>query len=366
MPLRDTEVSLIHDYLVHVRGGERVLLYLHQLFPRAPVYTIVARREALGAEFADMELHTSFLQHVPFSRSRFRAFLPLYPAAVRSFRFPGRRLVISSSSAAVKNIRVPEGAMHICYCHTPLRALWQDYDTTMTQELPVGIARQLATPLLWRIREWDRRGSANVHHFIANSALTARRIQQYYGRESTVINPPVDVGAFHVVEKVDDYFLIVSQLVPYKRVDLAVDAFNRLGLPLVVVGDGPQRAVLEAMARPNVRFRGRVGNVEMASLYARCRALIFPGVEDFGIVPLEAMASGRPVIAFRGGGVLETVVPGLTGLFFDEQSPDALCTAVRQVERHQFDPARIRAYAEQFDVPVFQDRIREFITRVMH
>jgi glycosyltransferase involved in cell wall biosynthesis len=274
-------------------------------------------------------------------------------------------VVLSSSSAAVKNLYPPPGSVHVCYCHTPIRALWQEYGQTLTSEIRSLTMRRALTPVLWRLRMWDQAGSSRVNRFIANSQLTAARIRAYYGREAIVVHPPVDVERFAPSSGSGSYFLVVAQLVPYKRVDLAVQACTALSVPLRVVGTGPELARLQAMAAPTVQFLGRVGSEELSSLYSDSIALLFPGIEDFGLVPLEAMACGKPVIAYAGGGALETVIDGLTGLLVRAQAVEPFVDAISRTLRHPWAAADIRRHAERFGLQPFKDKISEIVDEAL-
>ena len=270
------------------------------------------------------------MQHVPGARRWFHWYVPLYPLAVRSMDLSAYDLVLSSSSAWVHGVRVRPDAVHICYCHTPFRYAWSHFP-----EGPGHDARVVAIkPFLRWVRRRDIKKARRVDQYIANSGVTQRRISEYFGRDSTVIHPPVDTTQFFLSEDVGDYFLVVAPLVPYKRVELAVEAMNRLGLPLVVVGTGPQQRKLRALAGPTVQFLGYMPDAELRSLYSRCRALVFPQEEDFGLVPIEAMASGRPVVAYGAGGALEWMVDGITGIMFPEQTVDSLIAAITRFKRH--------------------------------
>jgi glycosyltransferase involved in cell wall biosynthesis len=359
-------VALVHDYLVHVRGGERVFDVICDAYPEGDIYGLVYNAAAMRpmSVLQRRGVRTSFLQRLPrASESRwFRAYLPLYPFAASSLDLRGYDLVISSSSAWAHGARLDPRAVQVCYCHSPFRYAWSHYDELIGRSPAQAM---LLGPLMQAVRRWDRRASSHVDRYVANSEVTRGRIARYYGRESTLIPPPVELDRFSLSPETDDYYLVVSALVPYKRVDIAVEAFTRLGLPLLIVGDGPERARLERAAGPTVKLLGSLSDAEIARLYSRCRALIFPSQEDFGIVPLEAMASGRPVLAYGAGGALETVRDGLTGRFFGEQTADALTDAVRKLRPESFEPAAIRRHAEQFGVPAFQERFRATVDEAL-
>jgi glycosyltransferase involved in cell wall biosynthesis len=313
---------------------------------------------------------TSFVQRLPGAARRYRHYLPLFPRAVEAFDLRGYDLVLSSSHCVAKGARPAPGARHVCYCFTPMRYVWDLYDDYFGRRAG-PLVRALMPPVASALRRWDRRSSARVDEFVAISRHVAARVDRCYGRSAEVIYPPVDVQRFDVADgDAGDFYLVVSALVPYKRLDLAIQAVGRLGRRLLVVGSGPEERALRAVAGPGVEFLGWRLDAEIAELYRRCRAVLFPGVEDFGIVPLEAMAAGRPVVAFAAGGVLETVVPPgghepPTGLFFDAQTVDALAGALRRLESGAiaFDPKALRARAEAFDRPRFKERIAAFLDR---
>lgn len=356
-------VALVHDYLNQYGGAERVLEALHALYPDAPVYTSLYDRRAMPEAFRLWDIRTSFLQRLPRRVALARLYLPWYPYAFESFDLRGYDFILSSSSAFAKGVIPPAGARHICYCHNPARFLW-DTASYLGRE-PLGRpAGWLLAGVLHRLRLWDVAVNLRVDAFIANSRTVAARIARYYRRESTVIHPPVDVSSFPLAQEEGHYFLAGGRLVPYKRLDLAVAACTRLKLPLVVFGEGRDRARLERLAGPTVRFVGRVSEEELRRLYLDCRALLFPGEEDFGIAPLEAMACGRPVIAYGAGGALETIVAGRTGLLFSSQEEEALLEALASFRDDDFDPVEIRRHAEQFDVSRFQENVRNFVQQV--
>ncbi|MEJ5186118.1 MAG: glycosyltransferase [Candidatus Geothermincolales bacterium] len=359
------KIALVHDWLTNLAGSERVLLALHELYPEAPIYTSVFVPEEFP-QLKGAEVRTSFLQKIPLARKRHQLFPYLRTVAFERFDLSGFDVVISSCHAEAKGVLTRPETLHICYCYTPIRYYWSGYHHYLDNPRfgPLNpLARALMPFMINYLRVWDRCAADRVDVFVAISRHVADRIRKYYRREAEVIYPPVNASLFRVSERVDDYFLLVGRLIPYKRADLVVEAFNRLGLPLKVVGTGSELESLRSLARPNVEFLGRVGDAELAELYSRCLALIFPQEEDFGIVPLEAMASGRPVIAYRAGGATETVVEGKTGVFFDRQEVETLVETVRTFRPEDFDPETIRKHALAFDLPVFQERIRRFVER---
>jgi glycosyltransferase involved in cell wall biosynthesis len=351
-------VALTHDWLNSFGGAERVLAELLRLYPGAPVYTTVHAPERLPEEARGWDVRPSFLQRVPFARHRHRPFLPLMPLAFESFDVSAYDVVLATASAFAKGIIAPPDTRTICYCHTPPRYLWDQYHA---QTRGVRGRTLVALAAHW-LRVWDRAAADRIDVFVANSETTAARIRRYYRRDAVVVHPPVDVERFRPDGRpADDFFLVVARLVPYKRVDLAVAAATRLGVPLVVVGDGPERARLQAAAGPTVRFPGWVGDAELAGLYARARAFLFPGLDDFGIAPVESQAAGRPVVAYGRGGALETVCDDVTGVLVGEQSVDAFAAAMDGLQAATFDPAVCRANAERFAAPRFRARMAEIV-----
>ncbi|MDD5555678.1 MAG: glycosyltransferase [bacterium] len=355
-------VALVHDWLNGMRGGEKILEVLCELFPDAVIHTLMCERERLSPAIARMEIRTSCLQRLPLRRAHYRWYLPLFPALVERFDLHDFDLVVSTSHCVAKGARAPRTALHVCYCLTPMRYIWYFGDEYFGRW---GWRRRLAEPFFASLRRWDVRSAKRVDRWIAISRHVADRIERVYGARSEIIYPPVDAAFFTPGGAPGAYHLAVSALVPYKRLDIAVRAFNALRLPLVIVGEGPERRGLESLAGPTVTFRGWLPDAEVRELYRGCRAFVFPGEEDFGITPLEAQACGRPVIAYARGGALETVRDGETGILFREQSPEALAGAVREASRRAFDPAAARANALSFDRARFRETLRERLGKAL-
>ena len=350
-------IALVHDWLVAVRGGERAFQQICEAFPDADIFTFIYDRNRMPSMFAKRGVRTSFIQKLPFSVHYRRLCLPLYPIAARHLDLSSYDVVIASSSAWAHGVKVGPQTKLLCYCYSPLRYIWGQYESLVRDRYPLPGA------ILDRLRalaqQWDRHSASRVDQYIAISKVVQQRIETYYGLPSVVVYPPVDLHLFKPLATPSaGYFLVVSALMKYKRVDVAVQAFNDLQLPLKVVGDGEEFASLKRQAGRTVEFLGRRSDSEIADLYSHCRAFVFTANEDFGITPLEAMASGRPVVAYGAGGALETVVDGVTGRFFDEQSPDSLAEAIRRGGFEAFEPEAIRRQAEAFGNSRFRERIR--------
>lgn len=354
------KVALIHDWLTGMRGGERVLEVLCRLYPDATLFTLIHNRGAMSPTIEAMRIVESELPKKPLARRHFRVYLPFFPGMIERFDLSGYDLVISSSHCVAKGVVPPPGTPHICYCHTPMRYVWDMYHDYRNARGP--LAKLFMSVTRRPLQRWDVRSASRVHRYIANSHHVADRIRRHYGREADVIHAPVDTDFFTPGEgKAGDYYLIVSALVPYKRVELALDAFRDSGRRLVVIGSGSDAARIRSLGGPGITFLDNVGDEELREWYRGARALIFPGEEDFGITPLESMACGRPVIAYARGGALETVVEGETGHFFTGQTVPALRAAVDNFESMVFtrDAARQRALA--FSTAIFTNTLREYI-----
>lgn len=358
-----SKIALVHDYFVQMGGAERVAEAMHDSFPSAPVYTTVALPKSLPGGLRSADIRTSPMQHLPSIERRFRHYFMLYPFAVENFDLSEYDLIFSSSSGYAKGVRRRRNAVHVCYCHTPMRWVWR-YDDYVAREGFGGTVRAALPSLLWGLRKWDLRASRQPNYYIANSRLVAQRIKKIYGREAFVIPPPIDVQRFEMANEVGDYYLVLSRLMPYKRIDLAIEACKRANRRLIVIGDGPDRERLEKLADDRIEFLGRQPDSIVNYYAARCRALLFPGEEDFGMAPLEVNAAGRPVIAFRGGGAVETVVEGVTGVFFDQQNSLSLAQAIEEFEGLKWRQEDLRHHAEKFDRNVFAFRVLQFLGSV--
>lgn len=353
------KVALVHDWLNQYGGAEVVLEVMHDLYPDAPVYTSLYDQSVMPANFQSWDIRPSFIQRLPLASRAFRALLPLYPLAFEHFDLRGYDLVLSSSSSLAKGVITTPETVHVCYCHAPMRYCWDVYYEEMPrrsilQRIPLA-------PIISYLRLWDVQGANRVDSFVANSRFVASKIRKYYRRDSVVVHPPVDTGFFTPSDRDGDYFLVVSRLRPYKRVDLAVAAFTRLGLPLKVVGVGEEARHLRRMAGRNIEFLGFTSREYLRELMAGCRALVVPGMEDFGLAPIEVMSTGRPVIAYGAGGLLETVQDGVSGVLFAEQTAACLEQAVQRFQQMAFDKAALRRHAQAFDVVHFRQGLQDAV-----
>jgi len=354
----ERRVALIHDFLLDVRGAERTFSALADIYPQADLFTAIYDPRGTEGWFAHRTVNTSFLQRLRPTARTFRPLLPFYPYAMEALDLSGYDLVLSSSSAWAHGVIVDPDAVHVCYCHNPFRYAWNARDETLNQR---GVLQRAALAMVFqRWRQWDWIAAQRVDRYIANSETTRRRIRRYFGRESDVVYPPVETSRFSP-GPVSDFYVVLSELMPHKRIHLAVEAFNRLRLPLVVIGNGPDARRLRRMAGPTISFAGRVSDVRAAELLSASRALVVTATEEFGIAAVEAQAAGRPVIALAEGGVRETVREGVTGTFYDAADPDALADAVRGFDALAIDPAACVANAGRFDVSHFRHGIRSVV-----
>jgi len=359
-------VAIVHDWFTGMRGGEKCVEALCEVFPQASLFSLVHVKGSVSPIIEGRPIQTSFIQNLPLASTHYRHYLPLFPRAVEQFDLRGYEIVISSSHCVAKGVRTAPGTLHICYCYTPMRYIWGLHDEYFAKGRAGLLTRFGMGMFVDYLRRWDVRTAQNPHCFVAISEHVRQRIAQTYQRTADVIFPPVDADLFQISTRDDGYYLIVSALVPYKRIDLAIDAFNETGDRLVIIGSGPDAGRLRQRARSNTEFKGWQSNDQLKQYYAGCRALIFPGEEDFGIVPLEAMASGKPVIAYSRGGALETVIATpecTTGILFETQTVDAMNAALEKFKHTTFNPDLLRAHALKFDRRVFKHRMSEYVER---
>jgi glycosyltransferase involved in cell wall biosynthesis len=357
------KIAVVHDYFTQLGGAEKVAEELYNMLPGADMFATVALPEKMPDSLRHVRVHTSWMQGLPRMADLYRLYFPLYPFAVSSLDLTGYELVISSSSGYVKGVAADLEATHVCYCHTPMRWVWSFDSYSSRESFGMGL-RKVLPALIGGLRKWDRGAARQPDHFIANSKAVAERIKLAYDRHAEVIVPPIDIHRFHLSTEQEDYYVVLARLVSYKRLDLAVDAFTRLGKRLVVIGAGPALESLKVGAGPTVHFTGRASDTEVEEYVSKCRALVFPGEEDFGMAPVEVAAAGRPTIAYRAGGAMESIVEGVTGVFFDEQTVTSLMDAVLEFERGSWSPLVIRKHAEGFSREVFQERMTTFLRRI--
>jgi len=359
------KVAIIHYWLVGMRGGEKVIEALCEMYPQADIFTHVYVPEMVSDPIRQHRIVPTFINALPRAAKMYKTYLPLMPLALEQLDLRGYDLIISSESGPAKGVIAPSDSIHVCYCHTPMRYIWNMYHDYRNNA--GRLTQWMMPPLSHYLRMWDVTSAARVDSFVANSATVARRIRRYYGADSVVIHPPVDTGAFSIAapSALGDYYLMAGELVSYKRADLAVRAFNEMKLKLIVIGGGEMLDEIRRLAGPTVTVMGSQPFDVLKQHYARCRALIFPGEEDFGMVPVEAMASGRPVVAFGRGGATETVAEGVSGIFFADQSVDAISSAVKDLANIEIDPEKIAAHANQFGRDQFFQKMRTHIDRLL-
>ncbi|HPN96439.1 MAG TPA: glycosyltransferase [Candidatus Moranbacteria bacterium] len=357
------KIALVHDYLVQYGGAERVLECFCELYPDAPIYTLVYNKKMMHGVLENKDIRTSFIQKFPFASSKHRIFPQVMPIAIEQFNFSKYDIVLSDSSSFAKGVITGPETLHICYMHTPMRYAWDDCHKYTQDFYFPGFIKKLVPLAMNYLRLWDRISAERVDRFIANSRFVAKRIKKYYKKESEIIHPPVNFDDFFVNEKTGNYFLMVGRLIAYKRFDIAIKAFNRLKLPLKIIGRGPELKRLQKIAGPTIEFLGRVPDEDLAKYYSQCRAFIFPQEEDFGIVAIEALASGRPLIAFRGGDIPEHIEENKDGIFFDNQTAEDIVAAVGRFEKIEFDSVSIREKARKFDKSAFKNKIKDYVEK---
>lgn len=356
-------IALVHDYLVQCGGAEKVLECFCELFPEAPIFTLVYDRKLMHGMFENKNIKTSCLQKIPFAPTRHRIFPPLMPLAIEQFDFSDYDIVLSDSSAYAKGIITGPQTLHISYIHTPMRYAWDDCHKYTTDFYFPALIKKIVPFFMNYIRLWDRISADRPDKIIANSKFISRRIKKYYKRDSLVINPPINFDDFRVGEKTEEYYLMVGRLMAYKRFDIAIKAFNKLKLPLKILGRGPEEKRLKKMAGPTIEFLGRVSDEELARYFSNCKAFVFPQEDDFGIVAIEAMASGRPIIAYRGGDIPEHIEEGKTGIFFERQTAKDIIGAVEKFKKCDFDHQYIRETVRKFDRTIFKEKIKNYLEK---
>jgi glycosyltransferase involved in cell wall biosynthesis len=356
-------IALFQDYLAQFGGAERVTEAIHRSLPEADLCTTLSVPEKMSPYLRNLETKTTWMQHLPAKSKLYRHYFLLYPFAVGSAHLKDYDLVVSSCCGYAKGVKRGDNAIHVCYCHNPMRWVWRFEEYVAREKF--GTPTKLALQMMVRgLRQWEIRAARRPDYFIANSHIVANRLKSAFGIDATVIEPPIDTSRFWISKNVDDYYLTLARLNSYKRIDLAVEACTRTGRKLVVIGDGPDRERLQAMAGPTVTFLGRQPDREVNRYASRCRALIFPGEEDFGMAPLEINAAGRPVVAYGAGGATETVIESVNGILFHEQTPDSLIDALERCEQTAWNPATMRKIAQRYDIHLFQERFLNFLCKV--
>lgn len=360
--IKNLKVALVHEELTQLGGAERVLDAMLEIFPKAPIFTLVWDKVRTQHKYDKFNVRPSFIQKLPFGAKYYKWYLALMPLAIESFNLKDFDLIISDASGLIKGIKTRPEQLHICYCHTPTRYLWGETEEYLKTAPIPKIIKPLMPLVIWLLRRWDLRASKRPDFYLANSQNIKNKIRKYYGRDAEVIYPPIEVNKFRISAKLEDYFFMVTRLEPYKKADLVIETFNKLPrLKLKIAGSGTKAPELQKMAGSNITFTGRISDKELAELYARARAFIFPQEEDFGLTAVEAQAAGRPVIAYGRGGALESVIEGRTGEFFFPQTVTALTKILAKFRSGKYNPKEIRAHASKFDHSLFKKKIREYI-----
>lgn len=356
-------IALFQDYLAQYGGAERVTEALHQALPQADLHTTLFVPEKMSPYLQKVEAKTTWMQYLPAKSKLYRHYFLFYPFAVESARLQDYDIVVSSCCGYAKGVKRGKHAVHVCYCHNPMRWVWrfQEYMAKETFDAPTKLFLRM---MVQGLKQWEMKAAQRPDYFIANSHIVARRLKFAFGIDARVIEPPIETSRFWISKNVEDYYLILSRLVPYKRIDIAVEACTRTGRRLLVIGAGPDRERLQSLAGPTVTFLGRQPDEAVSRIASRCRALIFPGEEDFGMAPLEINAAGRPVVAYRAGGATETVIEGVNGILFSDQTPEGLIFGLERFEKHTWDPQTIRNVAMRYDIRVFQERFLDFLSQV--
>jgi len=357
---KELKIALVCDWLTNWGGAERCFMAFHEIWPEAPIYTLLYNEKKMP-EFKNADIRTSYLQKVPLARKKWQLFLKQMPYAIEQFDLSEYDIVLSASHVVAKGVITRPETLHVCYLYTPTRYLW-DYTHFYVKESPFpNFIKNYIKKQLHSLRIWDKSAADRPDQIVAISDHVKKRVKKYYRRDCDVIYPPCNTNLYQPSDEIKDYFLIVGRQSPYKRSDIVVEAFNRLGLPLIIIGDGPELKKLKSIARDNIQFLGRIPDEEVKKYYSQCKAFIFPQEEDFGITPLEAQSAGRPVIAYRKGGATETVIENKTGLFFDEQTPKAIMEVIERFDEKKFNPKTIREHALDFNTESFKKMIKEYV-----